>query len=388
MEIRPLGPEDEERSAYLGRQAFAYGERDLSRAAARKSHPHDAFGIFDEGGLQARVVVQHYHCYLGDKVVAPIGGIAGVTCAPDRRGRGYATAGMKHALELMRDSGQYISTLFPFSWDYYRTLGYEWVGMERRYGVPSRVLKPHPEADEVRAIEPDDLDGVRQAYTRFSKRLRGMFVRSDDQWAAIMDDKEDRHTYRFQYDGKTGAEGYLVYRGGSGDEIFLREFVANTPAAWGALLGFLRRLNMNTQQFGWRAAGNDALFSHLVDWDISAKLGPKCMGRVVDVKAALTAWRPCPDARGELRLRVADTCAPWNDGVWAIEFEAGQVRVDSCTGAADVSTDIGGLSQAYFGTPTTAEVRASGRLQVECEKGYEALAALLNGPPMWMNEDF
>src|SRR5205823_2265863 len=104
---------------------------------------------------------------------------------------------------------------------------------------------------------------------------------------------------------------------------------------------------------------------------------------VVDAAGALRAWRPAPAARGAVALRLRDEHAPWNEGVWQIEFEQGRVSVEPSQRQPQVTVEIQGLSQAFFGTPALDVLRAHRQLQVDEERGYEALRDLLAGPPMW-----
>ena len=78
---------------------------------------------------------------------------------------------------------------------------------------------------------------------------------------------------------------------------------------------------------------------------------------------------------------------PWNRGVWQIDFEEGRVSVKPSQREPQVTIQIHGLSQAFFGTPALDVVRAHQHLQVDDERGYEALRDLLAGPPMWSTGD-
>jgi predicted acetyltransferase len=123
-------------------------------------------------------------------------------------------------------------------------------------------------------------------------------------------------------------------------------------------------------------------------WELETRLAPTTMARIVDVPAALSAWRPRSDAAGVATFAVSDAAAPWNQATWRVEFEGGNARATRTEGAPQVSLDIRELSQAYFGTPSLPELRRADRITVHDEAGYRALADLLDGPPMWMNDSF
>src|SRR5689334_13185776 len=94
LEIREISEEEMGRAFYLGSQAFRNGARDDNRLPNWLNDPNRSlsshYGVWDEGGLQAKVVINHYKQHFGPDVVIPMGGIAGVASLPASRGKGYA----------------------------------------------------------------------------------------------------------------------------------------------------------------------------------------------------------------------------------------------------------------------------------------------------------
>ncbi|HZO90809.1 MAG TPA: GNAT family N-acetyltransferase [Chthonomonadaceae bacterium] len=391
MEIRVLSGEEEEQAWYVWSQAFERGDREMREWREWRATTEDksvTFGVFDAAGLQATVLVTDYRIHLGPEVIVPMGGIGGVACLPASRGKGYAGAGLRASLEGMREAGQVVSVLFPFSWEYYRRFGWEWVGVNRHYAIPSRVLRPDPETENVRAATPADRSAIVGAYTEFAGRYRGMLARRGRTWAEMLDDKEKEYTYTYLYEKEGKVEGYLTYRGGKEEGTRLGEFLSLRPRAQRALLGLLRRHDMQINKFTWHAPEDDTLWQQYYHWDFETKIQPVTMGRVVDVVGALQSWRPDRKAGGVVMLAVQDEHAPWNARTWKVEFAGGEVAVRPAEAAPQVALDIQALSQAYFGTPTLDQLRAADRLAVYDEAGYTALRDLLAGPPMWLNDEF
>ena len=112
------------------------------------------------------------------------------------------------------------------------------------------------------------------------------------------------------------------------------------------------------------------------------------MARIVDVVGAFQTWKPLQPTRASLVMAVEDKHAPWNQGQWRISVEEGQTAVTLTTDAPDVEMDIQALTQAYFGTPTLADLRRAERLTIHNEQAFEQLELLLDGPPMWINDGF
>lgn len=388
MEIREVQEDDFARADYVGSHAFASGIREHNWRKDPNRPDHVTIGVWDESGLQAKAVILAYRVRFGSEVVIPMGGIAGVACLPAARGRGYVNAAMRASLERMRDDGQAVSCLFPFSFDFYRKFGWEWVGIHRSYRIESRHFRASGETEHVRQAHPEDRRRVEDCYRTFASRYRGMLERDVREWNAILDDTEKHHTFTFLYERDGQVEGYLTYREPSYKETRLREFVANTPRAWKGLLGLLRRHEMQTKRFVWNGPGDDPLWHWLMLWETGYKCEPRTMARVVDLKAALEAWRPDAEKRGSVTFGVRDVCAPWNDGVWRAEFEAGRVWTERVAAEPQVALSIQAFSQAFHGTPSLDEVRSAGHAEVHDDAGYTALRALLQGPPMWMNNAF
>lgn len=388
ISIRPLSEEERFGSYYLGQQAFGGGGRDKDWQYDPDPDPTDTYGVYDEQGLQAQVGIRHFQIYLGPKVVVSMGGVAGVSCLPASRGKGYIGKALAYSLEQMRDKGQVVSTLFPFSWDFYRGHGWEWVGLDRRYTIPSRIFKSDPNVENIRAARPDDRTRIIDCYTKFSGNYRGMIQRTEKHWNDILNDGDKKFTYTYLYENNGAVEGYLNHHGWDGKKTDLSEFICLTPQAQRAFLALLRRQEMQMEKFRWHAPDDDTLFHQYYHWDIETILSPKCQGRVVDVAGALHALKPEAGRAGAFTFAVRDEQAPWNAGTWQVEVVPGTVHVKQTSHAPQLSLDIQALSQAYFGTPTVAQLRHAERLTVHDEAGFLSFQRLFNGPPMWMNDSF
>ena len=388
VEIRIVGPEDYERMAYLGRQAFAHGRRGGPSFVDDPNHPPmTTLGAYDQAGLQARVSILHYQAHLGADVVVPMGGIGGVSCLPASRGKGYVGALLDATLAHMRGEGQVISSLFPFSWEFYRRYGWEWVGMTREYYVPTRILKASGETEKVRAMTPADRPKIEACYTSFAQRYRGMIARDEKRWNDILKDEDDHFTYTYLYEHEGATEGYLSFHGGTDDATYIGQFVALTPRARRGMLGLLRRHDMQTEKFTWRAPGDDPLYHTLCHDDVETKLFPTTQGRVVNVAGAFAALRPRSGDKYAFTMHVSDEHAPWNAGVWRVEAADEIVSAQKTEAAPEVSLSIQALSQAYYGTPLM-EILGAEHIVVHEEKGYTSLSLLLSGPPAWIYDSF
>lgn len=388
MEVRLLREDEAEEAYALASLAFLQGRRETPWANDPNRPPIAAIGVWDDRGYQAQAIVLSFRVHMGPDAVVRMGGIAGVACKPAARGRGYARAALTRALEHMRDAGEAVSTLYPFSWAFYQQLGWDWTGMNRRYRAATRILRPTDETAGCREAGPADREHVIGIYRRFAPRYRGMHDRDEKQWNTVLDDTPETRTYTYLYESQTGPEGYLTYSGGSGDTTDLREFICLNARAQGAMLGLLGRLDMQTRHVEWRAPSDDLLWSVLCDHDLDTRLWPMTQARVVDLQAALSQWRPEPSASGRFAMGVADQQADWNSGVWEVEFADGAVSVRRSAGEPQIAMHIRAFSQAFFGVPDPVALRRADKVTVSDEAGFEAFRACLAGPPMWTNDFF
>ena len=388
MDIRVVGPEDYERVAYLGRQAFAHGERGGSSFTDDPNRPPvTILGAYDDAGLQARVSIIHYNVHLGAGVIVPMGGIGGVSCLPASRGKGYVGRLLDAALVSMREQGMVISSLFPFSWEFYRRYGWEWVGTTREYHVPTSILKASKETEKVRAATPADRPKIEACYTRFAQNYRGMLARSEKRWNDILKDEDEHFRYTYLYEHEGATEGYLSFHGGTDDATYIEEFIVLTPRARQGLLGLLRRHDMQTEKFTWRAPGDDPLYHTLCHNDVETKVFPTTQGRVVDVAGAFAALKPHPNTGVAFTMELTDEHASWNAGIWHIEAANGAVTAHKTDAAPEISLSIQALSQAYYGTPVL-EMLGAGHIIMHEKKACTGLHILLGGPPMWTYDAF
>ncbi|MDE2126507.1 MAG: GNAT family N-acetyltransferase [Armatimonadetes bacterium] len=391
MIVREVRDDEATDSERLTSQAFFFGDRRFMRKGAGSGpQPLDrtTFGVWDDCGLQAKAVVIDFEQVFGERSLCRMGGIADVVCLPASRGKGYARAALQRALEHMREVGQPVSILFPFAYRYYRRLGWEWVGRRRTYTMPAGHFRLVPETEHVRLAGEDDRPAIQRAYAQYATRYRGMLVRGAQLWQQRLDDSDDTFTYTYRYPQSGPVEGYVTWKGGEGSRIRVGEFIALNLQAKRALLGLMRRHNMQTDSFRWHAAEDDALWMTDFEIGIDTSLEPLAMGRVVDVAGAFGCWKPLTDAEGAADVQITDDVCPWNNACWRVELSGGAVTAVPTNADPQVSLDIRALSQAFYGSPSLMELRNAGLVHVSEQTSWETLERALAGPPMNIHDSF
>ena len=393
-ELRALTPDDDAALSRLMSEAFSGGSRPSAPEPEEdKDRVSTTLGVFDGTRLVAAATIHDLHMIWGQTTL-PMGGIAGVACAAEQRGRGHVGRLMGESLRAMRDAGQFTSGLYPFAYAFYRRHGWEWVGEKRHHDLPTSEIRASPEGRHVRCYEGlEAVEVVRPIYETFARHRRGMATRTDAQpnfWERALKHHDNRTTYvQVYHDPATDqAEGYLSFRYPHGGETgHVGEFFANTPAAYRGLLSTLHYYGTQVRRVDFSAPADDPLPLHVMHYDLNTTISPLFMGRVVDVVPALAALTPEPMLTGRVILQVSDSSCEWNNRTFAVTAEAGRVTA-APTQDAGVSLDIQALSQAYWGQPSLDLLRAAGRLTVGDEAQYQVLSRLLPPAVCYLQDHF
>jgi predicted acetyltransferase len=322
----------------------------------------------------------------------PMAGVAGVTIAPDARGRGLGRQLMTEVLGAIAASGYPLSVLYPATMPIYRSLGWELAGGRYRAAIPARSLRslglpdlPPGPNDSVRAdfreAAPGDGAKVSSVLGRAHEASRdcGPVTRDVDSiegWLATND------YYRYISD-----DAFLSYRWRQGNEVLaVDRAVAATPAAeramWSILAGhssIADVIQVGTWPGGpisWLLRERDAQLASLGMW----------MLRVIDASSAVARRGFGRGVGGSVRMKVEDSL-PENAGAWelAVADGAGKLeRAEAAPGALTVGAR--GLAALYAGTPV-ATLRLAGLVAGGSPADDEFLAAAFPGPA-WMLDGF
>ena len=401
-EIRPLEIGDSLRHRELMNHAFGKGSVVAPSAeeppppGAIGAYPYIAntWGLFVGGELQAALGIVPFETQWGRQTVLKLGGIAGVATWAHARGNGYVAELLTESLRIMRDRGEVVSALGPFSYGFYRAFGWDWVGEKRTLTLPLQELRACPEGKFVRDVTERGGDTVRPklqaAYTNYARNYRGIFTEDTHKWDAALEHAGGRTTYVYQYE-PTGE--YLLWRYEQSDKGRIMEWTARTPDGFRAHLSLLHYLGTQCKTAQVSVPGDCFLPAHFMHRDMEAKTAPVFMGRVVDFGEAMRRLPPLPDvSNAALTLFLSDKHAPWNDGLWRVGVEDGAIfcENDKAAGAdADIILDIQTLSQAFWGSPPLEWLRNAGRIQrVANEAAFALLFRLLPAHPVYSLDSF
>lgn len=391
IELRAVTSDDH----YIHRQlmSHAFGQGHVVTPPAPDAEVPEykgVWGVYENGALKAGLTICPFLVHWGADVVLPMGGIAGVATFVEARGRGFVEQLLIQSLRAMKEEGQVISALYPFSWAFYRRYGWDWVGEKRDVKIPLRELKAAPEGRDVLPLTGETVqEELTAGYTAFAKRYRGLCTTETHRWGGKLSHSDNKTTYVYRYE-PTGA--YMLWRYG-GESGHVREFTGTTGTEYKAFLSLLHYFGTQTREASLTLPQDSPIWSHIMNWDLSTRVQPVFQARVVDFGAALALITVPPDIpNGTTTLAVKDEHAPWNEGVWRISVEGGKIFSATIISAdpvsADVSADIQALSQAFWGKPSLGDLRIAGRVAVQNEDGYRLLNALFPPTTVYTLDDF
>lgn len=340
----------------------------------QKAPPEASWGIFEEGALCSALTVCPFTVHWPGSVsgTLALGGVAGVATYAQARGRGHVERLLVESLAQMREAGQVVSALYPFSFAFYGRYGWGWVGEKLQATLPLRELPSGGRLARC-ADEREALELLPARYTQEAQRYRGAFVSGSRDFEGRVRADENRLTYLY-----VAEDGYLLWRypaPGSEGPGEIREWIAPTPASERALLALLRDLGVQTRQARVTLPSDTTLLCQTFSWEHELRWESVFMGRVVDLAKALSALKTLGE--GSLTLEVHDPHASWNQGCWTLTGEGGRLVVERTSQSPHVTLDIQTLSQAFFGSPSLARLRRAGKVQVHDEAGYHLLEGIL-----------
>jgi predicted acetyltransferase len=376
IDIRPVQTEDEWRQhAFVAAYSFNGNRGDEARERKGDYYQWDwTLAAFDGDELVAGLVVVPFEHYMeGAKI--PLGGIASVSCLPERRRGGYVSALLSESLTSMRDAGQVLSALWTPHYSLYRKFGWELAGRIVSYSLPPKVtkLRRQPGAGRTRRVTADDWSLLDDIYQQHHRPRNGALSRTEARWrtqkflafghahdAVVWEDSSGR------------ARSYAVYRSAhrpTADspwgETTLRveDWAALDAGAYGGILQYL--LNHDLVDQIVMTASTDEPLPDMFDEPVHIKQPPGAwfgpMLRLVDVQLALASRPTLTQAAGKaVIVALTDASAPWNEGTWHIECNEERITAERTGARAQLEMDVRALASIYNGfTKPVDAVRAA-----------------------------
>src|SRR5205085_1726257 len=111
------------------------------------------------------------------RAAVEVAGIANVATAQPQRGRGLATALLTNTVSLLAERDFGFSALLPYSYGFYRPLGWELATTQRRLRVPRCALPSFSESRQVRKALSSDLEEMESLHAEQTRFQTGRCLR-------------------------------------------------------------------------------------------------------------------------------------------------------------------------------------------------------------------
>ncbi|QKY70983.1 enhanced intracellular survival protein Eis [Lentibacillus sp. CBA3610] len=351
----------------LSQFAFQYSltEADLNKKK-EEAERHIIWGWMEDDQLAAKLHLIPLACYINGKVFE-MGGVSSVATWPEFRRQGAVKQLLHHSLQYMRQHGQTLSFLHPFSFAFYRKYGWEHTFSEKAYTTPIAQLKRQWEAyGYVRRIE-DDIEVLQAVYTAYAKKFNGMLARDEKWWKQRVLKGDWHKAAAYNSDGK--AEGYLLYKVKEG-KLSVQELVYTSLNAQKLLLQFIANHDSMAETVDMVVPENDNLSLIVGEPRFEQKINPYFMARIVDV---FTFLKEYPFHNGTVEsviLHVDDAFLPENNGVYQLS------QIGSDTNVTHLQSNVGQAAGIYCGVQQLTSIMMGYKRPTEM---YHA--GLIHGKP-------
>ncbi|MFE6795656.1 GNAT family N-acetyltransferase [Paenibacillus chitinolyticus] len=386
-EIRRLRREELRDSLDLSMYAFQYElpEEELVERLATMN-PEEIWGYFIDGKMASKLTILDLTTRVNGKKLK-MGGIAGVASWPEYRRQGMVGQLLSKALEVMKENGQTLSYLHPFSFAFYRKYGWELAMTFKKIEIQTSQL-PKLGAAEGRIIRTaPSAAALNPIYDVYAARFNGPITRSEEWWETRLLKKKGHMAVYLNAAGE--PRGYVHYWI-ENQECKIHQLVYLDQDAKRGLWKFIGDHDSMFDKLIMQAPPDEDLAFEMDDPRIKQELVSYFSARIVDVEGLLGQLQlrhtGLPQ-EASLRLHVTDGQAPWNHGTFELRLNAPEgsaVVVKTAdepaggSGAAEdgLACDIRTLSVLLLGAKSAGELHRIGRLQGD-ERSVELLAAVL-----------
>lgn len=318
-------------------------------------------------------------------VVIPAGGIGSVAVAPEARRERIAYWMMARAVEIMDQNSIPLSLLYPFRHSFYRNLGWGLIGCIKLYRfAPESLPKLSGREHVIPILTNEDRETVMSCYSLYAQRQNGTVRRDDPLWNEVV--FKNAMCYGYKAPDTGTIEGYVTYRykpypnmeAFLTSDIEVWDFVWNSKRALHGLLAFLgsqrdqvRIINFPDQtdlpleQILIEPLMPDGKRNYLLGAE-TAHLGSNLMGRIVQLKRALSMMGRVSDVNGEVTLLLTDELNQANAEPITIGIESGKIEFKKQkTAPITLSTDISTFSSLYWGALKLTDAVMLGKVELD-----------------------
>ncbi|MFD2761938.1 GNAT family N-acetyltransferase [Lentibacillus juripiscarius] len=384
--IKRLAAETDAEAIFsLSQFAFQYTLSDEAfEKKKEEAWRHIIWGWMQEGELAAKLHLIPLYCYINGERFA-IGGVSSVATWPEHRRQGAVKQLLKHALRYMRQNGQTLSFLHPFSFAFYRKYGWQHVFSKKEYRMPiTRLKREWHTSGYVRRMG-EELGTLQAVYTEYAKRFNGMLDRDAKWWQQRV--LKDNWHKAVAYGADGTAEGYMLYKV-ENELVRIQEIVPNSLNAQQLLLQFIANHDSMAETVVMSVPEHDNLPLMLDEPRFEQKLKPYFMARIVDVHTFLRQF-PFRNAGTSVVLHINDSFLPENSGAYHVRQSETGTNVThlsmSDSKQLGIQCNTGHLAAMLLGYKRPAELHGAGLIQGDREAVAQLDAMIPRRQPFFLD---
>lgn len=354
LKMRVVGSEYLEQYNQLLRYVFqvttqnlnmiGWHEKEILHAKFPTMKQADVLGWFDGEILISQVAVYPMKIKIFSQTYE-MGGLTGVGTYPEYSNQGLMHKLLEQSLKNMRDKGQYITYLFPYSIPYYRRKGWEIISDKICYEIDDYQLpKSKQVPGDVRRVDTDS-EELKHTYERYAHQTHGAILRDELAWNEYWLWDSDDIMAAIYYNENNKPDGYVIYW--LAEDVFhVKDMIFNSEAARTGLWNFISaHLSMIDRVVG-NTYTDEPLAFLLEDASITETISPYYMARIVDFSEFIARFpfKPYPIER-TWRFLLSDPIMECNQGTFLLKIDnngkAEAIRTsDKCVDTISIQTMI------------------------------------------------
>lgn len=371
LELRPIELRDLDQYNELLRYVFqvtnqeledsGYEDGEIVRAKRPILQRADVLGWFDGDSLVSQLSVYPCQVNIHGKIYK-MGGLTGVGTYPEYSKLGLMGELIYIALQRMKENGQYISYLYPYSIPYYRKKGWEIMSDHMTFSIRDTQLPKQVEVPgHVKRLEVDDED-VLNTYDRFAQLNHGAMIRDKQSWEEYWrwENEEERiaGVYYDENDKPTGCLFYWI----ENDVFHIKDMIFINEEARNGLWNFIGAHFSMVDWIKGNVYKNEPVAFLLEDGHITETIEPYYMARIVDVELFFQGYPFIPN-ESPVHFIVADPVAEWNRGIWSLAWDdSGEISIEHEPKGPSVNVDIQTLTTLMMGYRSPSYLTEIGRI--------------------------
>jgi predicted acetyltransferase len=289
--IRDLTTKDVDQYNQLLRYAFQVTEQELmeygweSEEIKQSKFPiierANILGCYDEDKLISQFAVYPLKMNILNQTYE-IGFITSVSTYPEYTGEGIMSRLMKKSLLRMKEKGQSLALLYPYSIPLYRKFGWEIISSKISYQIMDRQIPANRTAEgKVQRVDWENEDFMK-LHTQFAKQTHGCLYRNSLAWDEYWRWTEDSTQVAIYYSKGNQPLGYLVYLLKE-DIMYIKEMIFLNREAKDGLWGYIHAHDSMIDEVRGSTYSNEPMAFDLDDSAIKETIRPYIMGRIIDV---------------------------------------------------------------------------------------------------------